>query len=456
MTMRKTSLDSAIFNVCKREVGEISTRNFSHSLGASKDLVLRLDIFRKLKKHTGWVNTVSFSADGDILVSSSNDRKVILWDWETGKTLLPFHSGHDDYVFAAKIMPHTNNRSIVTCAADGQVRHAQILERGYVATKLLAKHQGLALKLAIEPGSPNSFYTCGDDGLVQHIDLRTDTATKLFTCRPFWPRNYTSLCLSEIAVDPRNPNFFAVAGADEFARIFDIRKYRWDGSADFGQPVDYFCPQHLVGIEHEAITGLAFSDHSELLVSYYEEIIYLFTKDMGLGLDPSPSSPVSYDSCGEEIDPYDQSGASPPLDAGMNFGPQIYIGHKFREELKGVTFFGTRCEYIAGWSDCGRIYIWNKKSGELVRVMEADKGEVNCVESHPHTAVLASSGMESDIKIWTPKAINRAVLPRDINKRRPKLSDPQCRIPSPWDEMWYFFSQPLDVREFNFRNWEGN
>ncbi|XP_060176236.1 uncharacterized protein LOC132606660 isoform X3 [Lycium barbarum] len=408
MTMRKTSLDSAIFNVCKREVGEISTRNFSHSLGASKDLVLRLDIFRKLKKHTGWVNTVSFSADGDILVSSSNDRKVILWDWETGKTLLPFHSGHDDYVFAAKIMPHTNNRSIVTCAADGQ------------------------------------------------IDLRTDTATKLFTCRPFWPRNYTSLCLSEIAVDPRNPNFFAVAGADEFARIFDIRKYRWDGSADFGQPVDYFCPQHLVGIEHEAITGLAFSDHSELLVSYYEEIIYLFTKDMGLGLDPSPSSPVSYDSCGEEIDPYDQSGASPPLDAGMNFGPQIYIGHKFREELKGVTFFGTRCEYIAGWSDCGRIYIWNKKSGELVRVMEADKGEVNCVESHPHTAVLASSGMESDIKIWTPKAINRAVLPRDINKRRPKLSDPQCRIPSPWDEMWYFFSQPLDVREFNFRNWEGN
>ncbi|XP_059296813.1 uncharacterized protein LOC132049867 isoform X3 [Lycium ferocissimum] len=411
MSMRKrarTSLDSAIFNVCKREVGEISTRNFSHSLAASKDLVLRLDIFRKLKKHRGWVNTVSFSADGDILVSSSNDRKVILWDWETGKTLLPFHSGHDDYVFVAKIMPHTNNRSIVTCAADGQ------------------------------------------------IDLRTDTATQLFTCRPFWPRNYTSLRLSEVAVDPRNLNFFAVAGADEFARIFDIRKYRWDGSADFGQPVDYFCPQHLVGIEHEGITGLAFSDHSELLVSYYEEIIYLFTKDMGLGLDPSPSSPVSYDSCGEEIDPYDQSGASPPLDAGMKFGPQVYIGHKFREELKGVTFFGPRCEYIAGWSDCGRIYIWNKKSGEVVRVMEADKGEVNCVESHPHTAVLASSGMESDIKIWTPKAINRAVLPTNINKRRPKLSDPRCRIPSPWDEMWYFFSQPLDVREFNFRNWEGN
>lgn len=86
-----------------------------------QDLVLRLDVFRRLKEHRGWVNTVSFSADGDILVSSSNDRKVTLWDWETGKTVLSFHSGHDDYVFQAKTMPHTDNRSIVTCAADGQV-----------------------------------------------------------------------------------------------------------------------------------------------------------------------------------------------------------------------------------------------------------------------------------------------------------------------------------------------
>lgn len=36
-------------------------------------------------------------------------------------------------------------------------------------TALLAKHQGRAHKLAIEPGSPHIFYTCGEDGLVQHV-----------------------------------------------------------------------------------------------------------------------------------------------------------------------------------------------------------------------------------------------------------------------------------------------
>ncbi|GKG19243.1 hypothetical protein Tco_0376342, partial [Tanacetum coccineum] len=39
--------------------------------------------------------------------------------------------------------------------------------------------------------------------------------------------------------------------------------------------------------EDVEITGLAFSEHSELLVSYAEEFIYCFSKDMGWGNDVS-------------------------------------------------------------------------------------------------------------------------------------------------------------------------
>jgi hypothetical protein len=48
--------------------------------------------------------------------------------------------------------------------------------------------------------------------------------------------------------------------------------------------------------------------------------------------------------------------------------------------------------------------------------MEADRDVVNCTEPHPHTMALASSGIESDIKIWTPKAIERATLPTNIGQ----------------------------------------
>ncbi|XP_059639988.1 uncharacterized protein LOC132282354 [Cornus florida] len=364
------------------------------------DLVPHLAIFRKLEEHKGCVNTVSFNADGDILVSGSDDRRVILWDWETGHAKLSFHSGHGNNVFQAKIIPYTEDRSIITCAADGQVRHAQILEGGKVETKLLAKHQGRAHKMAIEPGSPHIFYTCGEDGLVKHFDLRTGASTELFTCHSIHRMSDTQIVkLQAIAIDPKNPNLFAAAGSDEYARLYDIRKYKWDSSTDFGQPADYFCPLHLIGDKQVGITGLAFSDQSELLVSYNDEFIYLFTNDMGLGPNPAPSSPVSMASDADHSN----------VDTDVKVRPQVYKGHKNRLTVKGVSF-GSKCEYVMSGSDCGRIFIWKKKDGELICVMEADKHVVNCIESHPHATVLASSGIETDIKIWTPNATESATI----------------------------------------------
>ncbi|KAB2091845.1 hypothetical protein ES319_A03G222600v1 [Gossypium barbadense] len=390
----RISLDKAVVDVWQREVGEISARNFVKRLAASEDLVLRLDIYKKLDKHQGCVNTVSFNADGNVLVSGSDDTQVILWDWETGHTKLSFLSGHLNDVLQAKFMPYTDDRSLVTCAADGEVRHAQILERG-VETRVLAQHQGQAYKLAIEPGSPHIFYTCGEDGLVQHIDLRTATATELFICCPIDDsRVYTRVInLNAITINPRNPNLFAVGGSDEYTRLYDLRKYK-----------------HLIGEYQVGITGLAFSDQSELLVSYNNEFIYLFMRDMGLEQNPVPSSSSA---CSE---------ASEIELAAMDADPQVYKGHRNCQTVKGVNFFGPKSEYVVSGSDCGRIFIWKKKGGELVRVMEADKHVVNCIESHPHTTVLASCGIERDIKIWTPKAIEKAVLPTNIGQVRKRAS----------------------------------
>ncbi|KAK8567939.1 hypothetical protein V6N12_006506 [Hibiscus sabdariffa] len=183
----RASVDTAVVDVWQREVGELSNRKFAHRLASSEDLVLRLEIFKKLEKHQGCVNTVSFNADG-----------------------------HTRNIFHAKIMPYTDDRSLITCASDGQVRHAQLLERG-VETRLLAKHEGQAHKFAIVPGSPHIFYTCGEDGLVQHIDLRTAAATKLFTCHPIDDsKAYMRIVpLNTLGIDPRNPNLFAVAGGIE-------------------------------------------------------------------------------------------------------------------------------------------------------------------------------------------------------------------------------------------------
>jgi WD repeat-containing protein 42A len=40
--------------------------------------------------------------------------------------------------------------------------------------------------------------------------------------------------------------------------------------------------------------------------------------------------------------------------------------------------------------------------------MEGDECIVNCIEPHPHTMTIASSGIDNDVKLWTPSAIEQA------------------------------------------------
>lgn len=82
---------------------------------------------------------------------------------------------------------------------------------------------------------------------------------------------------------------------------------------------------------------------------------------------------------------------------------RVYKGHRnARTMIKEANFWGE--EYVLSGSDCGRIFIWDKYSAELVMILQGDKHVVNCVQPHPFDPILASSGIDYDIKLWTPSA----------------------------------------------------
>ncbi|KAJ8631476.1 hypothetical protein MRB53_024799 [Persea americana] len=381
--------------IFQRELGFSNPRSSDHRISGSEALLKRVKLYGRLDGHDGCVNTVHFNPTGDILVSGSDDRQIMFWNWAAKSKILSYPSGHENNVFQARIMPFTDDRSIITSAADGQVRFGQILENGRVDTKSLAKHQGRVHKLAIEPGSPHIFYSCGEDGVVQRFDLRSHSATKLFSCSSLTETKHSGIRLNAIVIDPRNPNYFAVGGFDEYARIYDIRNCRWDASSDSDQPVNTFSPDHLRSKGNVHITGLAYSHQSELLVTYNDELVYLFQKSMGNG--PNPGA-VSRDTLPE------------------NDQPQAYTGHRNSQTVKGVSFFGPNDEYVVSGSDCGHIFIWKKKGGELLRVMVGDRRIVNCLEPHPYVPVLATSGIEKNVKLWAPIASDPIPLPDNVNE----------------------------------------
>ncbi|XP_025614001.1 uncharacterized protein [Arachis hypogaea] len=390
-------------DIYRREVGLSHPSGFARRFSASEvftrilfplfhALVQNLNLYGKLNGHEGCVNAVEFNSTGDLLVSGSDDRQVVVWNWASKTKLFAYPSGHSDNIFQTKIMPFTNDSRIVTSAGDGQIRLGVLREDGRADTTLLGKHRGNVYKLALEPGSPHIFYSCGEDGLVQHFDLRNSSATKFLCCSSSMGSNKDStskIGLNSIVIDSRNPYYFAVAGSDQYARVYDIRKCQGDAARNSDLPVNTFCPNHLIESDTVHITALAYSSFSELLVSYNDELIYLFEKNAGWGSSPSASS--------EDLKNIQQA--------------QVYSGHRNQQTVKGVSFFGPSDEYVLSGSDCGHMFIWKKKDAKLVRLMVGDQHVVNQLEPHPHLPILATCGIENDVKIWAPLASDLPPIP---------------------------------------------
>ncbi|XP_073272976.1 protein ALTERED SEED GERMINATION 2-like [Primulina huaijiensis] len=84
---------------------------------------------------------------------------------------------------------------------------------------------------------------------------------------------------------------------------------------------------------------------------------------------------------------------------------QRYISHcNIGTGIKQSSFVGQRGEYVASGNDDGRWFIWGKKSGRLLKMLRGDEAVVNCIQCHPYDCIIATSGIDSTIKIWTPNS----------------------------------------------------
>ncbi|NWX13634.1 DCAF8 factor, partial [Aegotheles bennettii] len=223
----------AVHALRDRELG--SSARFVYEACGARVFVQRFRLQHGLEGHTGCVNTLHFNQRGTWLASGSDDLKVVVWDWVRRQPVLEFESGHKSNVF----------------------------------------------QLALEPDSPCTFLSAGEDAVVFTIDLRQDRpASKLVVTK----EKEKKVGLYTIYVNPANTYQFAVGGRDQFVRIYDQRKI--DENENNGV-LKKFCPHHLVNSESKAnITCLVYShDGSELLASYNDEDIYLFNSSHSDGAE---------------------------------------------------------------------------------------------------------------------------------------------------------------------------
>uniref|UniRef100_A0A3Q4BW37 Uncharacterized protein n=1 Tax=Mola mola TaxID=94237 RepID=A0A3Q4BW37_MOLML len=112
----------------------------------------------------------------------------------------------------------------------------------------------------------------------------------------------------------------------------------------------------------------------------------------------------------------------------------VYKGHRnSRTMIKESCFWGNN--FVMSGSDCGHIFVWDRHTAEHLMLLEADNHVVNCLQPHPYDPILASSGIDYDIKIWSPleetPSFNRVLANEVITRNELMLEETRNTITVP-------------------------
>eukprot|EP01126_Amoeba_proteus_P035371 TRINITY_DN3566_c0_g1_i3.p1 TRINITY_DN3566_c0_g1~~TRINITY_DN3566_c0_g1_i3.p1 ORF type:complete len:553 (-),score=146.63 TRINITY_DN3566_c0_g1_i3:526-2184(-) len=423
---------------------------FMDAISPNRSLVGRLTRTKELKYHRGCVNTVTWSPCGNLLVSGGDDTHCAIWDMCREKLLLGFPTGHMANIFCAKFVPMTDNKRIITCAGDYQIKSFLLSESGVPSTRVHLGHTGRVKKLSIFPDDPNIFLSCSEDGTVRLFDLR-ESSKKGKILVNLKPLDINSIDLHGVR--------FCIGGGDPILRVYDLR-------SNSAQLYANFAPPHLARQAYRSrghITGVSFSkDGKEILGSYSSDDIFLFDLDHTTRCDPSlfstkrlrrryrrneelycseedsvtpvvahtststsaitssaststtnthssftitttttatattttiTAAPITTTTTTTTTTPTTTTTTTTSTQQVDFFFKQRYSGHCNVQTVKCVSFYGPNSEYVCSGSDDGRIFIWDKKSGKIVNYMKGDSTTVNVISGHPFYPVLATSGL---------------------------------------------------------------
>ena len=311
-------------------------------------------------------------------------------------------TGHTHNIFGVVFVPRTPGE-VVTCAADGEVRHHDLEAQ---RSKLLLPTPGggggafsdapMAFKLAFLPGQPHALLCSYQDGAVRLLDLRVAAASR---SADVVAQLGAGVLATSFAFHPAAPTMYALgADPDPLVRLLDLRR----PSTTTADAALCFAPSHALAelsqmetprrrwrsMRHGA-SGVDFSPSGVLAATYRDGPACLF--------DAARAAPTAW-AAGEAV---------------CCEALQLKGGHRnSRTFLKECRFLWDG-RHVATGSDCGHLFVYEAYgTGDIASLLRADRHIVNCVAPHPTLPVVAASGIEHTIKLFQP------VLPRPADARK--------------------------------------
>ena len=170
---------------------------------------------KELRAHYGCVNALSFSTNGRLMASGSDDTRVLLWTvydaMEETKPIM-VKTGHLSNVFS--IVFDSTSRSMFSSGNDGMLLKFDIESNDSNAVDVVKAHSLACLKVTMV--SDDVLLTAGQDGAISKWDMRMPVRLVGSILR----KNVSINCID---INPVHSNYFVSCNADGQIDLNDMR-----------------------------------------------------------------------------------------------------------------------------------------------------------------------------------------------------------------------------------------
>ncbi|KAI0226736.1 WD repeat-containing protein 82 [Lamellibrachia satsuma] len=304
-------------------------------------LVKNFRVAKVFRENTDRINSIDFSANGETLISSSDDDSIVIYDCQNGtpkRTLNSKKYGVDliNYTHATNTAIHSSTK------VDDTIRYLSLHDNKYI--RYFQGHTKKVVTLHMSP-IDDTFLSGSLDKSMRLWDLRSPNCQGLMHLpgRPV------------AAFDPEGL-IFAAGINSESLKLYDLRSFDKGPFTTFKLQQDKDCDW----------TGLKFSPDGKLiLVSTNGQVIRL-------------------------------------IDAFQGTPLQTFMGHANHKGIALEASFSPDSQFVFTGSTDGKIHCWNTETGAKVAILNGDHtGAVQCIQFNPKYMMLSTAC--SNMAFWLPQ-----------------------------------------------------